>query len=382
MPVGSLLGLLRGEPVTRTSLATLLTVQTVLFLIQALLNKSALSDLPAPLMLLLLESGITAAAVYAGHLLGYYELRTTRHVATSLRSLRWLILSKVASAVTRIYCLEAVDGAVFNLVRGLVLPFAVVLSALFLDRKPSVASLIPVAAICAGFYIGTFSEHTDLGDVGGVYGVSMGALSSFFAALDLTITKTTLSKHGLYDILYVTNAATVLVTLPMILLGTEYDDHLQLEYRHPDLQAFLFKAVVCGILTFLTAVLALLQLNLTSPITHQITTSARGVLQSLLSVVFLGESMPRPQVVSVGIILTGTVGYTYIKDVESRNNTTTTTIGSGSGGGKKRDFPSESDELESGAGTHATDTTKTMKGPAAADVAYRQGTKEYAEKGS
>ena len=89
--------------------------------------------------------------------------------------------------------------------------------------------------------------------------------------------------------------------------------------------------------------------------------------------------MPRPQVVSVGIILSGTVGYTYIKDVESRT-TTTITANSGSRGGKKRDFPSESDELERGAGTHTTDTTNTTA--AVADVAFRQGTKEYAEKGS
>lgn len=356
--MSSIIGLLRGEPVTRSSLANLLLVQTVLFLIQALLNKAALTDLPAPLLLLLLESFITAAAVYGGHALGYYELRTLRHLGPSLRALRWLILSKVASAVTRIYCLEAVDGAVFNLVRGLVLPFAVVLSALFLDKKPSVASLVPVAAICIGFYIGTFSEHTDLSDVGGAYGVSMGALSSFFAALDLTITKTTLAKHGLYDILYVTNAATVLVTLPMILLGTEYDDHLA-DYSHPHLNAFLFKALVCGMLTFLTAVLALLQLNLTSPITHQITTGARGVLQSIFSVVFLGESMPKPQVVSVGIILSGTVGYTYIKDVESRRPGGIAAAAAAAivpailGDLKKRDTidPDQDLDLEAGVGT-------------------------------
>ncbi|BFZ57924.1 hypothetical protein PYCC9005_004979 [Savitreella phatthalungensis] len=313
-----LLGLLRGEQVTRSSLANLLVTQTVVFLLQAILNKSALVDLPAPLLLLLIESFITSASVYGGYWFGWYDLRAAKNPTHTLRALRWLIAAKVVSAVTRTYCVEAVDGAVFNLVRGLVLPFAVILSAFFLDRKPSTASLVPVIVICMGFYVGTFSEHSDLTDVGGSYGVTIGALSSFFAALDLTVTKTSLDTHSIYDILFVTNAGTVIVTLPMILLGSEYGDHLTSDHPVDSVRLFILKAIVCGLLTFIAAVLALLQLNLTSPITHQITTSARGILQSLFSVILLGELMEWPQILSIAIILIGTLAYTIIKELEQR----------------------------------------------------------------
>lgn len=311
----------KGRPVSRSELATLLSVQTVIFLLQALLNKSALVDLPAPLLLLLLESFITVCLLFAGWIAGYYELRTTKHYWITIRGLRGLILAKFASGVTRSYCMEAVDGSVFNLVRGLVLPFAVALSALVL-KSPSKLSLIPVAVVCIGFYFGTVSDHTDISSVGGSYGLFIGVLSSFFAALDLTMTKMYLDVYSTYDILYVTNLATVVATIPMIYLGTEYSDHLiiasmsHIESRN--LNSFLIKAFVCGILTFVSAILALVQLDITSPTTHQITTSARGVLQSVLSVWLLNEVMEMPQVLSIAVILVGTLGYTYIKELERR----------------------------------------------------------------
>lgn len=311
----------KGRPVSRTELATLLSVQTVIFLLQAILNKSALVDLPAPLSLLLLESFITVCLIFAGWLAGYYELRTIKHHWSTFRNLRGLVLAKLASGVTRTYCMEAVDGSVFNLVRGLVLPFAVALSTLFL-QAPSKKSLVPVAVVCVGFYFGTISEQTDLRSIGGRYGLSIGILSSFFAALDLTVTKMYLDVYSTYDILYVTNLAMVALTLPMIYLGTEYQDHLVVGAMSLDestsLNSFLSKAFVCGILTFVSAILALVQLDITSPTTHQITTSARGVLQSVLSVWFLNEVMEMPQIMSTAIILVGTLGYTYMKEIERR----------------------------------------------------------------
>ncbi|CCG80856.1 Uncharacterized transporter C22F8.04 [Taphrina deformans PYCC 5710] len=311
----------KGQPVSRSELATLLAVQTVIFVLQAILNKSALVSLPAPLLLLLLESFITVCLIFGGYSLGYYELRSTKHHWSTIRSLRGVILAKLASGVTRTYCMEAVDGSVFNLVRGLVLPFAVALSAIYLTA-PSKISLIPIAVVCIGFYFGTVSEHTDLETIGGPYGLFIGVLSSFFAAFDLTITKMYLDTYSFYDILYVTNLATVLFTGPMIYLGSEYVDHLIIaEMSHIEsrnLNSFLFIALICGVLTFISAILALVQLDITSPTTHQITTSARGVLQSVLSVWILDESMEMPQIISIGVILAGTLGYTYIKELERR----------------------------------------------------------------
>jgi GDP-fucose transporter C1 len=311
----------RPEKATRGSLTTLLSVQTVLFLLQALLNKSALLALPAPLLLLLVESFITMLMILAGHRLGYYKLKTLDHHVSTIVSLRWLILAKLMSSITRSYCMEAVDGTVFNLVRGLVLPFAVGLSAVFLT-PPTRTSLLPIAFICVGFYMGTMSDHTEISDVGGAYGLAIGVLSSFFAALDLTVTKSTLEEYSLYDLLYVTNMAAVVATLPMILLGTEYTDHLVISsMTYEDraaMRSFLFKAFVCGVFTFFGATLALVQLKLTSPTTHQITTGARGVLQSILSVWILGERLEKPQMVSILVITAGTIWYAYIKEREFR----------------------------------------------------------------
>lgn len=341
----------RGAPVSRSQLIGLLSVQTVVFLSQALLNKSALVDVPAPLLLLLLESFMTVIFIIGGWALGYYELRTLKNHTRTIGDLQGLILAKLASGVTRTYCMEAVDGSVFNLVRGLVLPFAVGLSYVFV-APPTKTSLLPVAVVCLGFYFGTVSDQSDIKSIGGSYGLTIGILSSFFAALDLTVTKMTLDSYSTYDILYVTNLSTVVATLPMIYFGSEYTDHLLFSsmtlVEHLDMRSFFYKAFVCGILTFVSAVLALVQLDLTSPTTHQITTSARGVLQSILSVYYLGETIRAPQVISILVILGGSVGYTYIKELEHRETGyalhRSSSGGSGSstadnGGGKHKTGP-------------------------------------------
>ena len=313
-----------GESINRTQLSILLCVQTVFFLAQALLNKSALVDLPAPLLLLLLESLITGSLIITGWLGGYYDLRTLRNHFSTFKALRVLIFVKLASGITRTLCMEAVDGSVFNLVRGLVLPFAVALSYIFL-KPPTKLSLIPVAVVCLGFYFGTVSEHSDISTVGGPYGLTIGILSSFFAALDLTVTKKALETHSMYDILYVANLSTVFATIPMIYFGNEYNDHLLVAnmttLESSNLESFLVKALICGVFTFVSAVLALVQLDVTSPTTHQITTSARGVLQTILSVYLLNETIENTQSTSIAVILAGTMGYTYIKELERRRTT-------------------------------------------------------------
>ena len=213
--------------------------------------------------------------------------------------------------------MEAVDGSVFNLVRGLVLPFAVGLSYLFIS-PPTTLSLLPVTVVCIGFYFGT----TDSLSIGGPYGLTIGVLSSFFAALDLTMTKMTLDQYSIYDILYVTNLSTVCATIPMIYFGTEYSDHLLIagmtHVEEHQLHSFLYKALVCGVLTYVSAILALIQLDITSPTTHQITTSARGVLQTVLSVYYLDETIAMPQIISILVILGGSIGYTLVKESEHR----------------------------------------------------------------
>lgn len=73
-----------------------------------------------------------------------------------------------------------------------------------------------------------------------------------------------------------------------------------------------------GLLTFLLNIAAFMQIKVTSPTTHMISTAFRGILQSLLAVLLLGEHLNAVKWASIAVILTGTIGYTFVKEQERK----------------------------------------------------------------
>jgi len=60
-----------------------------------------------------------------------------------------------------------------------------------------------------------------------------------------------------------------------------------------------------------------LSVKVTSPITHMVSSAARGVLQTALGIWFFGDILTVNKTLSVGTILAGSIWYTWIKHVES-----------------------------------------------------------------
>jgi len=82
---------------------------------------------------------------------------------------------------------------------------------------------------------------------------------------------------------------------------------------------FLRLAFLTGVAGFLLTIATFMQIDVTSPTTHMIVTAARGVAQSALAVLMLGEAVTAGRVASMGLILGGSALYGWAKDRWARN---------------------------------------------------------------
>jgi len=73
-------------------------------------------------------------------------------------------------------------------------------------------------------------------------------------------------------------------------------------------------AMLTGVSAFLLTIATFMQIEVTSPTTHMIVTAARGVAQSSLAILLLGEVVTADRVGSMALILAGTALYGWASD--------------------------------------------------------------------
>jgi len=83
-------------------------------------------------------------------------------------------------------------------------------------------------------------------------------------------------------------------------------------------RTFLIGIVVTGFFGFLINIAGFLQIKVTSPISHMISSAFRGVIQTVLGVTIFNDILTVGRIGSIGIILFGSCLYTWIKDYESK----------------------------------------------------------------
>ena len=91
------------------------------------------------------------------------------------------------------YTLAYVDASFYQVARGMVLPFTVLTSYIYLHSRPSLPALLACSLVTFGFFIGVFLDGTQVS----VIGVTFGVLSSMITALHSVVIKKSLDVvHG------------------------------------------------------------------------------------------------------------------------------------------------------------------------------------------
>lgn len=288
-------------------------------LIVTLVNKACLNVAPLPCALLFIQSLTSVSLLTLGDKLGICTVRNLSN--DQWRRIALYLLARASSQVLKLYCLRYVDAAFYQVVRGLLIPFTALLSFLLLvGWRISRLALCGCAVIVLGFLTGIEGETvTSTPSIG----LALGVLSSLATAAESVFVKRVLNRTdmGLLD----TACAAATINMPLsaaLSLMSREGDTLRLMVFSEAVTLRKVATAYFGssLVTFVLALATLLQISITSPLTHMISTAFRGVLQAGVAVaVFRTEHLGMSRTTSLGIIVAGTALYSYGKDRELKS---------------------------------------------------------------
>ncbi|CAD0107003.1 unnamed protein product, partial [Aureobasidium uvarum] len=291
-----------------------------------LISKSALNGIEAPVTLLALQTFVQVVLLtLVGKPLGWIKF------SRPLSGLIPLMLARLVGILAKTFCLASVDASLYQIARGLLLPFTLLLSHFFLHPPPynPPLSLFGCGMIMMGFATGMI---TDLGAMlTSIKGLLLGVGSSFTTAVESVVVKRFLTKgdEGMWQMVWMTNCMALACYFPLFIISGEYtvfsglyNSAMDLDVANAaaaadastQLHAFLYTAVATGGASFLLTLATFLQISVTSPTTHMIVTAARGVAQSALAVLILREAVTMGRVWAMVCILGGSAVYAWGKD--------------------------------------------------------------------
>ncbi|WVW79651.1 hypothetical protein I302_101620 [Kwoniella bestiolae CBS 10118] len=295
-----------------------------------LLNKWALNKVPLPQVLLAFQTGICVLLSLVVRIFSPDSVGPLMIDVGELRRL-WPYLFMRTVAVG----MKLVPASFYQVSRGLLLPVTVLLSYMFLGSKISSAILKSILVICVGFVVGSIARYggtsslesysnvahvaSALLDLGFVLGIA----STFTTAAETIVVKVYAPKLSIFRAVYTTSLVGFITFTSLSFLSggfTELSSLLSNDTTRKFLSSTIFSSIaISSIAYYLVSIAAVLQITVTTPVTHTISTAVRGVLQSLLAVVLLpNESLSTWQVISICFILLGSIRYTWIKEKEKR----------------------------------------------------------------
>lgn len=217
--------------------------------------------------------------------------------------------------LAKTYCLASVNASVYQIARGLLLPFTLLLSLVFLRPRPYYPplSLVGCGLVMAGFGAGMASDYTKMLTSG--KGVLLGIGSSFTTAVESVVVKKYLGKgnEGMWQMVWMSNCMALVFYVPLLPLSGELGRLSELGTT-PEARQFLSTAMLTGVSSFLLTIATFMQIEVTSPTTHMVVTAARGVAQSSLAIVLLGEILTTDRAGSMLLILGGSAIYGWARD--------------------------------------------------------------------
>ncbi|KAG0699051.1 hypothetical protein DFH29DRAFT_1015998 [Suillus ampliporus] len=307
-----------------------LVISTVLFYLVAALcmvmaNKRVLKTTAPPLFFLFAQLVIAVVLFIAAH--AARLLVVPLYVDTQLLiQLAPTVGLNVLGLSFSNYTLKYVDASVYQVARGLVLPFTVLTSYFFLAARPSLRILFGCSIVTLGFFVGVFLDSDPMA----LMGVGFGVASSAITAVHSVVIKKSLDvvKGNAMHLSWYTNLLSAVVMLPVIIFAGEIPaitdlffgpvDVIPTEGALSDLQIFIWGSCITGALGFMMSIASLLSIKITSPITHMVSSAVRGVAATLLGRWLYEEFISGGRASSIGIILLGSIYYTWVKHVESQ----------------------------------------------------------------
>jgi len=251
-------------------------------------------------------------------------------------------------------CLKYVSVSFYMVVRSLTTVFNVVMTYIFFGEKTSMRALVCCGIIILGFILGIDQEN-GLGSLT-LHGVVFGVMASAFVALNAIYTKKSLPivESNIWKLTMYNNFNACLIFLPFIFLFGEHQEVL----NFPKLfdSYFWFAMTVSGVLGFSMSYVTSLQIQVTSPLSHNVSGTAKAYAQTLIAVFYYNEIKSMLWWLSNLLVLIGAALYSHVRtqEMKDRHNK-----------GPSKDQLSANDQKEAGEAKEALLVAVTS--PSAAD---------------
>jgi GDP-fucose transporter C1 len=215
-------------------------------------------------------------------------------------------------------CLKYVGVAFYFVGRSLTTVFNVSLTYLILKQKTSIQAIACCLIIIFGFFLGVDQENVS-GSLS-LIGVLFGVLASLFVSLNSIYTKNVLSavNNSIWLLTFYNNINGILLFIPLILMTGEL--HEIANYSRLGDITFWNLMTLSGIFGFLIAYVTGLQIKVTSPLTHNISGTAKACAQTVLATFWYNEYKSIMWWFSNVLVLFGSAAYTRIRQIDMKKS--------------------------------------------------------------
>ncbi|XP_069758433.1 GDP-fucose transporter 1 [Narcine bancroftii] len=213
-------------------------------------------------------------------------------------------------------CLKNVGVAFYNVGRSLTTVFNVLLSYALLKQTTSFRAILCCGIIIGGFCLGINQE----GVTGSLSwtGVLFGVLASLCVSLNAIYTKKVLPAvdGSIWRLTYYNNVNACILFIPLIAITGE----LRVLYHFDKFSNYGFWAIMVlgGVFGFAIGYVTGLQIKFTSPLTHNVSGTAKACVQTVLAVSYYEEVKTLLWWTSNLLVLFGSFAYTWVKGVEMK----------------------------------------------------------------
>jgi len=214
-----------------------------------------------------------------------------------------------------ILCLKLVEVSFYNVARSLTVVFNVFFARLFLGIPTSCKTICCLAIVIGGFVVGTHGEINF-----SLEGTVSGVLSSLFVSLNSIFTKKVLPvvDDNHWKLTFYNNLNASFFFLPLV-YWFERDVIIN---SLDKLSSVGFWAVMslAGFFGFSIGIVTVLQIKATSPLTHNISGTAKAAVQSLMAFYLWGNSWTELGIFGIFMVLGGSLLYTIVRMSENAQN--------------------------------------------------------------
>jgi solute carrier family 35 (GDP-fucose transporter), member C1 len=209
-------------------------------------------------------------------------------------------------------CLQYVEVSFYNVARSLSIVFNVVFTFLILGEKTSFLTTLTLATVVIGFFVGSDGEINF-----SFWGTTFGVISSMFVSLNGIYTKKILPAvdKDKWRLAFYNNVNASIMFIPLIILSGEVP--IIAQHAHLLVSATYWGIMtIAGFLGFAIGIVTVMQISITSPLTHNISGTAKACVQTLLALVIWQNPTTAQALFGVFLVIFGSMWYTYQRSRE------------------------------------------------------------------